>query len=154
MKNLDDRVKCIKVYTDGKSAEIQKKLFELGVRWALDGNEVLYLDETFLYVDENGVLTSGTSMTEFKEHRYKEVDCLDVLSWEVRPQSQLRPFQKVLVRDFVNEKWKANFYSYAIEFEVKYKYRCVTGSWYQCIPYEGNEHLLGTTDSPHKEAGN
>ena len=29
---------------------------------------------------------------------------------------------------------------------------CASGQyWYQCIPYEGNEHLLGTTDMPSEE---
>lgn len=29
-------------------------------------------------------------------------------------------------------------------------YYCISDVWNQCIPYEGNEHLLGTTDTPDR----
>lgn len=58
----------------------------------------------------------------------------------------LKPFDKVLVRDHNAQEWVASLFSNYKE-PKKYKYICVNGSGYaQCIPYEGNEHLLGTTD--------
>ena len=58
----------------------------------------------------------------------------------------LKPFDKVLVRDHNAQEWVASLFSNYNE-PKKYKYICVNGSGYaQCIPYEGNEHLLGTTD--------
>ena len=53
------------------------------------------------------------------------------------------PFQKVLIRNYDYQQWNAAFFSY----NVKEGYVCTTGVWNQCIPYEGNEHLLGTTYS-------
>lgn len=35
MKRVDERIKNIKIYVDGRSAEIQKKLLELGAECPL-----------------------------------------------------------------------------------------------------------------------
>lgn len=55
---------------------------------------------------------------------------------------ELKPFDKVLVRDSESDKWRANLFGYIDK--DKY-YHCVYANWVYCIPYEGNEHLLGTT---------
>ena len=55
---------------------------------------------------------------------------------------ELKPFDKVLVRDSKSSKWRANLFSHK---NVNEPYYCVYASWNYCIPYEGNEHLLGTT---------
>lgn len=54
---------------------------------------------------------------------------------------ELKPFDKVLVRDSESDKWRANLFDYIDK--DKY-YHCVYANWVYCIPYEGNEHLLGT----------
>lgn len=58
----------------------------------------------------------------------------------------LKPFDKVLVRQDVYEKWGINFFGF-YNYDEGYYY--TTGNWIykQCIPYEGNEYLLGTTDN-------
>jgi hypothetical protein len=55
---------------------------------------------------------------------------------------ELKPFDKVLVRDSKSSKWRANLFSHK---NIDEPYYCVYASWNYCIPYEGNEHLLGTT---------
>lgn len=60
---------------------------------------------------------------------------------------QFRPFDKVLVRDYDNNVWCADFYSH----HSNGRYICVSCGWNQCIPYEGNENLVGTTDKPKEE---
>lgn len=62
----------------------------------------------------------------------------------------LQPFDKVLVRDFLNEGWMADFFERIDENDVHYNANCVTSHWIQCIPYnEETKHLLGkTTDCP------
>lgn len=58
---------------------------------------------------------------------------------------QFKPFEKVLVRDSYEDKWRASFFSNIREGYAKY---VTTGLvWKFCIPYEGNEHLLGTTNN-------
>ena len=55
---------------------------------------------------------------------------------------ELKPFDKVLVRDSESDKWRANLFAYISEDGY---YCCVYAFWVYCIPYAGNEHLLGTT---------
>ena len=60
---------------------------------------------------------------------------------------ELKPFDKVLVRDGDEEKWERQFFD--AYFEVDYPYRCIDGECYsQCIPYEGNEELADTSAAP------
>lgn len=55
----------------------------------------------------------------------------------------------VLVRCTNSECWKYGIYSHYGKYEAfstKEYFICVGSQYMQCIPYEGNEHLLGTTD--------
>ena len=55
---------------------------------------------------------------------------------------ELKPFDKVLVRDDKEDQWSANIFSY----QFRGMFHCLGECyWRYCIPYEGNEHLLGTT---------
>ena len=65
----------------------------------------------------------------------------------LKKKPQFKPFEKVLVRDNESLKWKCAFYSY---FESYSTYPHVTsnGAYIMCIPFEGNEHLVGTTNNP------
>lgn len=63
-----------------------------------------------------------------------------------KPKTELKPFDKVLVRDDDGREWRCDFFSH-----LGYKggvFICFTTYWHQCIPYEGNEHLLNTTNKP------
>ena len=60
---------------------------------------------------------------------------------------ELKPFDKVLVRDSKSDYWRANLFSHK---NINEPYYCVCASWNYCIPYEGNEHLLGTTKDVKK----
>lgn len=59
---------------------------------------------------------------------------------------ELKPFDKVLVRDGKDEIWEPAFlFRYLSQFSG-YNYQTVGGEWrVYCIPYIGNESLLGTT---------
>lgn len=58
---------------------------------------------------------------------------------------QFKPFDKVLVRDRDADEWECNLFS---RIDEEGCYVCVGSWWMQCIPYEGNEYLLGTTNNP------
>jgi hypothetical protein len=61
---------------------------------------------------------------------------------------EFKPFDKVLVRNNNNQIWMPSIFLNFINTNT-FKYFCVGGLTYsQCIPYEGNEYLLDTTDSP------
>ncbi|MEE3385197.1 MAG: hypothetical protein VZR36_08965 [Prevotella sp.] len=60
--------------------------------------------------------------------------------------ANFKPFDKVLVRDDDNECWMPSLFGWFDSGLQDGKFVCETSDWYQCIPFEGNEHLLGTTD--------
>lgn len=64
-----------------------------------------------------------------------------------------KPFDKVLMRDNKEDEWKPFFFLKEKDGAI-FPYYCINDNENRkyCIPYEGNEHLLGTTDSP-KEGG-
>lgn len=59
----------------------------------------------------------------------------------------LQPLQPVLVRDLDIHDWELALFARMDE-DSGYKYKCIGESYTQCIPYKGNEHLLGTRKSP------
>ena len=52
----------------------------------------------------------------------------------------------VLVRDNKNEEWRHTTFSHISSRFYENKFAAGCTYWCQCIPFEGNEHLLGTTD--------
>ena len=66
-----------------------------------------------------------------------------------RDEPQFKPFDRVLVRQSDKDDWRVAFYSH---FNAKENLHVTAWlNWYQCIPYEGNENLVGTTDKPKEE---
>lgn len=64
---------------------------------------------------------------------------------DLKPNVELKPFDNVLVRHQKTEEWRANIFSHTDKTDEYLDYVCVNGRWEFCIPYEGNESLLGTT---------
>ena len=62
---------------------------------------------------------------------------------ELKSKVEIKPFDKVLVRNDKEDQWSANIFSY----QVRDNMYCCLGEnyWRYCIPYIGNESLLGTT---------
>jgi len=76
--------------------------------------------------------------------------------WTKNP-FKFEPFDKVLVRDDDLTNWQAAFFSHIESFEDGERFAITTsGDNYnlanaEIIPYEGNEHFVGTTDKPKEE---
>lgn len=66
---------------------------------------------------------------------------------DLKQKVELKPFDKVLVRHQKTEEWRANIFSHTDKTDEYLDYVCVNGRWEFCIPYEGNESLLGTTNN-------
>lgn len=64
----------------------------------------------------------------------------------VKSTCPFKPFDKVLVRDNDEGEWYANYFSHYKE-NNDCPYVCIDNSYIYCIPYEGNEHLLGTSEA-------
>lgn len=62
---------------------------------------------------------------------------------DIKTEYQFKPFEKVLVRNYEDTAWRAGLFSHIREDDKRYVTSCPT--WKYCIPYEGNESLLGTT---------
>lgn len=60
----------------------------------------------------------------------------------LNPKVELKPFDKVLIRDFKGQAWQVSLFGYK---DANKYYCCNGGCWNQCIPYIGNESLLDTT---------
>lgn len=94
--------------------------------------------DTAIYQKSMPDLTEAV-IKRFEEHyggKYNP-DTLRVES--AKPECAFKPFDKVLV--YVDKHWTADIYSHKYGKE----YMCIGGLYDQCIPYEGNEHLLGTS---------
>lgn len=72
----------------------------------------------------------------------------DESAWDLATKfdiSTLKPFDKVLIRSENSDIWECDIFS-SYNPNCSNPYHCI-GAWFeQCIPYEGNEHLLGTTN--------
>ena len=63
---------------------------------------------------------------------------------DLKPKVELKPFDKVLVRNRNTDHWEADLFGFKSDgFNILY--HCVGSFWKFCIPYIGNESLLGTT---------
>lgn len=108
------------------------------------------------YLRENPVVLSPSDIKTFRlatdeekqqlfdalEKENKAWDAEKKLIVDLKPKIELKPFDKVLVRDDKSAAWRVNLFSHIGKDK---EYHCVWASWVYCIPYEGNEHLLGTT---------
>lgn len=139
-----------KVYVDGKSKEIQEKLFEIGFTWCDMTNykAMLEIREPFLYMFSDKRIYAGSDMINFKNKNFREIKAEDILNLKIDKEYDLKPFDKVLVRDCDDQPWRIELYEKYDEENKPNKYICLSCWYRQCIPFEGNEHLLGTTDKP------
>lgn len=109
-----------------------------------------------LYTKANDILKA--KLITFIEQHYNGKYNPDTLQVEpVKPKCPFKPFDKVLVRNENNQEWLPGFF-HMFDGDWNHPY-CIMNlhhlsdyAYKQCIPYEGNEHLLGTID-PYTEGG-
>lgn len=106
---------------------------------------------------EDGIPYSNVTFTaEGKWYNAEQSECLLFPSKDNRdwnkfnlPAKTFKPFDRVLVRDDINEKWILSIFGcYEDEVDTDFPYVCINGRYCYCIPYEGNEYLLNTSKSP------
>lgn len=146
MKKEEIQKKLIhtKVYVNGKSEEIQKKLFELGFTWLSSETRVQKTNQPFLYLNDSLIMVSSNNMLHFRDHQYKEISVEDILSIPIEKEYEFKPFDKVLVRDMEDNVWRAAIFSHIDKTRSGFPYVTINAHYKYCIPYEGNESLLGT----------
>lgn len=102
----------------------------------IDGNAVDF-------TEDGKMNTTDAEPTLFPSKDQRDWNEFRATAQETKP--QFKPFDKVLVRDIDEHEWECDLFSHIDEEDY---YVCVGSWWLQCIPYEGNEHLLGTTNKP------
>lgn len=70
-----------------------------------------------------------------------------------KPEYHFKPFDRVLVRNREDDPWEPDIFRFygskgGLLDDPDMPFYCMADCWGQCIPYEGNEHLVGTTDNP------
>ena len=66
---------------------------------------------------------------------------------EMFDKNTLKPFDKVLVRDFLSDNWMTDFFEKIEKNDIHYNVTCLTCKWIQCIPYnEKTKHLVDTKE--------
>lgn len=136
----------------GKSVAICRKIYKHTIYFYVS------IDETFgLLYDDNCVSAEEYRFAK-EEEKQQLFDALakegkrwnpDAKQIEDLPKKyELKPFDKVLVRDSDDGEWKADFFSHnRLVKDSDYYFSCVGNMWRHCIPYnEETKHLLGTTD--------
>ena len=119
--------------------------------------------DSFISLDLRGTLSMGYRTSFFKKDLCKlrlateeekqqlfEALAKEGKAWDrekkvivdLKPKVELKPFDKVLIRDDEDHPWRVSLFGYK---DANSYYCCNGCTWNQCIPYEGNEHLLGTT---------
>jgi hypothetical protein len=68
-----------KVYVNGKSKEIQEKLFEIGFKWDEGQDTVISTNSAFLYTNEDSIMEDGDMMF-FMRQPEKEISAEEILN--------------------------------------------------------------------------
>lgn len=113
-----------------------------------------FLDGDIVIVNDNGYVqkdfcTARPSTEEEKQMLFSAL-AKEGKAWDsekkqivdIKKEPKFKPFEKVLVRDSYYDIWRASLFSHIKEDDGRYVTTCLT--WKFCIPYIGNEHLLGT----------
>ena len=96
-------------------------------------------DDKYIFTNDSYIFISNQDSWELVHDKKPKFD----------PKT-LKPFDKVLVRDFDLTFWSCQYYSHIIPHIIKveenFPYMCMYHSYKYCIPYnEDTKHLVGTT---------
>lgn len=91
-KEIDKFLADTKVYVNGKSEEIQEKLFSLGYKWSNGKVEVDYIESPFLFVCREKCFYRRNSMEDFINNDKREITADEILSLKL-DKPEYRPFK-------------------------------------------------------------
>lgn len=151
-KQLEFKDGDIVVY--GKSVAICRKIYKHTLSFYVSLNEMFGL----LFTDEVESSEEYRFATDSEKQQLFDALAKEGKAWDAETKTledlpkkcEFKPFDKVLVRNTDTEEWFPGFFE---KFDSTWNYpyhimnrRSMTDfAFQQCIPYEGNEHLLGTT---------
>lgn len=146
-KQLEFKDGDIVVY--GKSVAICRKIYKHTLSFYVSLNEMFGL----LFADEVESSEEYRYATEEEKKQLFDALAKECKAWDsekkqivdLKPKVELKPFDRVLCRDGVGIEWHIDLFESVLTDNSEYNYKCMDNIWKYCIPYEGNEHLLGTT---------
>ena len=109
----------------------------------LDGNIAIVNEDSYCQKD----FSTARPSTEEEKQQLFEALAKKGKAWDAEKKEvadlkpKVKPFDMVLVRDSKSDNWRANLFGYI---DKDGYYHCVYANWAYCIPYIGNESLLGT----------
>lgn len=157
-KEINKFLANTKVYVNGKSKEIQEKLFSLGYEWYGGCTDVKHTESPFLFIYADMSFSMSCDINIFSSHKNREISAEELLSLELTEPSlkekfdpkTLQPFDRVLVRN-KNGFWKCGLFSNINIDAYEYRYNCIGSEYCYCIPYnEETKHLVGTLEEAPK----
>lgn len=150
----------------GKDARQVEALFKQKVSNEINISKMVshFLTETVKYVfvplDGDNVLAfrAGSDIAEMVKNSCTELTCTELNLTDANDTEKVvwnpEAFKtKVLVRDSERENWFGAIFSHINKYGKLYPYSIINSNerYKMCIPYEGNEHLLGSDRNPDKE---
>lgn len=93
-KEIREFLANTKVYVNGKSVEIQEKLFKFGYLWPSGDQIVSNANSPFLYIQEDGTLRHGDLMLSFTSNNKREITAEQILALELT-EPTYRPFKNI-----------------------------------------------------------
>lgn len=138
---LGKKVLCL---NSSETIKVQKKLFEIGYMWSLGEQEPI-IDYFAIFMKRKD-LTMTSDINYWIEDENEKIEVSEILSIEIeKPKfnpKYLKPFDKVLVRDYKDDFWRARFYEYCEDGEYV---TTEMGGWRYCVPFnDETKHLHGT----------
>ena len=136
--NKPNGVFIFKNYNENKNLNCYIGIDELGVLY--NGTDLAWCskDANVRYAIEEEKQRLFKALANVGKHWNAEKKVIE----DIKTEYKFKPFEKVLVRNNHNEHWRAAFFGYINENK---RYETTSISWKYCIPYKGNESLLGTT---------
>lgn len=140
----------------GKSVAIYRKIYKNTIYFYVS------IDETFgLLFDDNCVSAEECRFgTDEDKQQLFEALAKEGKAWDdekkqivdLKPKWTPKPFDRVLVRNTDTEEWFPGFFekfdsTWNNPYHIMNRRSMTDFAFKQCIPYEGNEHLLGTTNN-------
>ncbi len=105
------------------------------------------LNDEFCCLAPDKIRTEFIAAAEKYYHGKYNPDTLQVEPIKPEVPFNLKPFDKVLVRDDPNQKWTVDMFSYYNREDNDYPYICVGNHYCHCLPYnEQTAHLVGTKE--------
>lgn len=139
---LGKKVLCL---NQSETIKVQKKLFEIGYMWSEEGEQEPIINYFAIFMKRKD-LTMTSDINYWIKDESEKIEVSEILSIEIeKPKfdpNTLQPFDKVLVRDYKDDFWRARFYDYCEDGEYG---TTEGGDWRYCVPFnDETKHLHDT----------